>query len=66
MDVLWDLQYKVITELAEKGPCVIVGRCADYVLRAYENCYHFFLHAPLEDRMERAMAAHVCAIYPDD
>lgn len=28
-DILWEHQYKVITELAEKGPCVIVGRCAD-------------------------------------
>ena len=32
-DILWEHQYKVITELAEKGPCVIVGRCADYILR---------------------------------
>ena len=34
---------------------VIVGRCADYVLRDQENCRHFFLHAPLEDRMNRAI-----------
>ena len=29
-DYLWQIQYKIISELAEKGPCVIVGRCADY------------------------------------
>ena len=29
-DILWEHQYKVITDLAAKGPCVIVGRCADY------------------------------------
>ena len=32
-DILWEIQCRVISELAEKGPCVIVGRCADYVLR---------------------------------
>ena len=32
-DILWEHQYKVITELAQKGPCVIVGRCADYILQ---------------------------------
>lgn len=31
-DILWEHQYKVITDLAAKGPCVIVGRCADYFL----------------------------------
>ena len=33
-DILWEHQYKVITELAQKGPCVIVGRCADYILQS--------------------------------
>ena len=37
-DILWEHQYKVITELAEKGPCVIVGRCADYILRDKADC----------------------------
>ena len=32
-DILWEHQYKVITDLAAKGPCVIVGRCADYILQ---------------------------------
>ena len=31
-DILWETQCRVIMELAEKGPCVIVGRCADYLL----------------------------------
>ena len=30
-DYLWEIQYRTIVELAEKGPCVIVGRCADYI-----------------------------------
>ena len=44
-DILWEHQYKVITELAEKGPCVIVGRCADYILRDKDKrraAYHRF------------------------
>ena len=33
-DILWEIQCRVISELAEKGPCVIVGRCADYILQS--------------------------------
>ena len=32
-DLLWKLQYRIIRELAEKEPCVIVGRCADFILQ---------------------------------
>ena len=44
-DILWEHQYKVITELAEKGPCVIVGRCADYILRDKADCLKVFIRA---------------------
>lgn len=37
-DLLWDIQYGIITELAQKGPCVIVGRCADYILDDKADC----------------------------
>ena len=37
-DYLWQIQYKVITELAQKESCVIVGRCADYILRDKADC----------------------------
>ena len=37
-DILWEHQYKVITALAQKGPCVIVGRCADYILQDSVPC----------------------------
>ena len=36
-DYLWEIQYKIITEIAEKEPCVIVGRCADYILKDILN-----------------------------
>lgn len=45
-------QSKVIKEVA-KHPCVIVGRCADYVLRDKENCIRVFIHAPFEQRAAR-------------
>ena len=52
-DYLWDLQFKVIRELAEKGPCVIVGRCADYILRHTADCLRVFIHADMEYRAKR-------------
>ena len=42
-------------EMAEKSDCVIVGRCADYVLSEYSPCIRVFLHAPLEERVKRAV-----------
>ena len=57
-DILWDLQYKVITELAEKGPCVIVGRCADYILRDKADCLKVFIHADMAFRAERIVKVY--------
>ena len=52
-DYLWQIQYRIISELAEKGPCVIVGRCADYILRDKADCLRVFIHADLEFRAQR-------------
>ncbi|MGN0907144.1 MAG: AAA family ATPase [Bullifex sp.] len=52
-DRLWVIQSRVITELAEKGPCVIVGRCADYVLRSKADTLNVFIHANPAKRAER-------------
>ena len=52
-DYLWKIQYQVITELAEQGPCVIVGRCADYILQDKANCLRVFIHADMKFRAER-------------
>ena len=52
-DYLWCVQRGVILDLAEKAPCVIVGRCADYILREREDCLHAFLHADKAFRAER-------------
>lgn len=52
-DQLWVIQQNIILELAEKEDCVIVGRCADYILRKKENCLKVFIHASMEKRAER-------------
>lgn len=52
-DYLWQIQYKIISQLAEKGPCVIVGRCADYILRDKADCLRVFIHADMAFRAER-------------
>ena len=46
---------KVMHSLAEKGPCVIVGRCADYILRDIEPV-NFFIYADMQDRIARKIA----------
>ncbi len=52
-DYLWATQSRIITELAEKGDCVIVGRCADYILRGRKDCLNVFIHANDEYRAKR-------------
>lgn len=53
-DQIFLVQSKIINRVAEEGPCVIVGRCADYVLRDREDLLSVFVHAPLELRVKRA------------
>ncbi len=49
-------QFNVIRKVAQSDNCVIVGRCADYVLREKPNLLTVFLHAPMAYRAERVMA----------
>lgn len=53
-DQLFLTQCSIIKELAAKGSCVIVGRCADHVLREEKNLFNFFLNGKLEERIQRA------------
>lgn len=57
-DKLYLLQHKIIKEIAANGPCVIVGRCADYILRDHTNCVKLFIHADTQYRKERAIRVH--------
>ena len=57
-DKLYLLQHKLIKEIAERESCVIVGRCADYVLRENPNCVNLFIYANIEFRKEEAVKRH--------
>lgn len=54
-DKVFLAQSDVIRKVAEEGPCVIVGRCADYVLKEYDNIVNIFVHAALSFRINRAI-----------
>ncbi len=54
-DYVYSVQRKLILELAEKGPCVIVGRCADYILSERTDCLNVFVHGNIEDKVVRVM-----------
>lgn len=52
---LYEAQTKAIEELAERESCVIVGRCADYILRNRDDCLHVFIHADNEHRSKHIL-----------
>ena len=52
-DFLWSIQCSVILQIADQGPCVIVGRNADYILKDREDVLHAFIHADDDFRAER-------------
>ena len=51
-------QASIITDLAQKGNCVIVGRCADYLLRDNPNCIKVFIYGNREDRIKMLIDAY--------
>lgn len=57
-DEIYFIQNRIIKELAEKEPCVIVGRSADYVLREREDCLHIFIYADEKSKLERAVKCY--------
>ena len=54
-DQVFIAQSGVIKDLASKGGCVIVGRCADYILREHKDLLRVFIYAPMEERIRRAV-----------
>ena len=52
---LFNYQAKVIKDLAERGSCVLVGRCADFVLKDRDDVVSVFIHAPKDYCMARAL-----------
>lgn len=46
-------QFDAIKKIADEGPCILVGRCADYALESYDNVMTLFIHADMEARIKR-------------
>ncbi len=59
-DSFFQLQSDAIRHAAKEGPCVFVGRCADYVLRDIPTCVNIFISAPLPFRIDRVARKHGC------
>lgn len=54
-DNLFEYQTKIIRQLADKGPCVMIGRCADYVLQGRDDVTRVFVHATADFCLQEAM-----------
>lgn len=52
---LFEAESEVIRSLAKREDCIIVGRCANYVLKDYERCLHVYLYAPYEYCVDTVM-----------
>ena len=61
-DKIYLIQSGVIQQVARQGSCVIVGRCADYILQGREDCFHVFITGALPDRANRVIAEHGVAV----
>lgn len=57
-DKLYLLQHKIIKEIAARENCVIVGRCADYVLKDNPYCVNIFIYADMEFRKDQSIRKH--------
>lgn len=57
-DILWGIQKQIILDLANKGPCVIVGRCADFILKDRDDVLNVFIHASFEYRANRIVEVY--------
>lgn len=57
-DILWQIQCNIVTRLAKKGPCVIVGRCGDYILRDRPDVLKVFVHADMAFRAKRIVEVY--------
>lgn len=57
-DRIFLAQSDVIRKVAEEGSCVIVGRCADYVLKEWQNVFNIFIQASLDFRLKRVVTEY--------
>lgn len=52
-DRVFLVQSEIIRKMADQGPCVIVGRCSEYILRDRKDCIKVFLYSTMDDRIAR-------------
>ena len=57
-DQLFVVQSDIIKDIADKENCVIVGRCADFILKDYPDSLHVFIHADMALKAERAVTEY--------
>lgn len=57
-DMVYEVQRKVILELAEKEPCVIIGRNADFILKDRDDVLNVFIHGNMPEKMKRICQLH--------
>ena len=51
-DKIFEQQKEIIRNLAQKGSCVVVGRCSDYILKDFDNCINIYIYADEDKRYE--------------
>lgn len=54
-NILYNEIIKIINKMASSGSCVIIGRCADFILRDLDSCFHTFIYADMESRIKRVI-----------
>lgn len=57
-DKLYVIQHNLIKRLPEEGPCVIVGRCSDYILKDLKDSFHVFIYADSQFKAERIVSLY--------
>lgn len=57
-DIIWSIQSCVIREIAEQGPCILVGRCADFILRNRTDIMRVFICSDMKSRAERIVSVY--------
>ena len=57
-DILWQIQCNMVAQLAKKDPCVVVGRCGDYILRDRPDVLKVFVHADMAFRAKRIVEVY--------
>lgn len=53
LDKIFEIQREVIINIANQGNCVIIGRCASFILKDNYECFNVFIHAPNRERIQR-------------